>query len=108
MPLQQLFTIIKTLTPSEKAKLRAELNNDQVETKQQDDFLDHLLKEPIYTDKDLQIIEENRKVLQHGGQKLMVDRTMCYPILIFSSTSYKSISLHLLHCFVIKPYTTKK
>jgi hypothetical protein len=61
VPFQQLLTIVKTLTPSQKAKLRAELNEEQVETKQQDDFIEYLLKGPVYTDKDIQIIEENRK-----------------------------------------------
>jgi hypothetical protein len=61
VPFQELLTIVKKLTPSQKAKLRAELNAEQVETKQQDDFIDYLLKGPVYKDKDLQIIEENRK-----------------------------------------------
>lgn len=42
VPFQQLLTIIKTLSPSQKAKLRAELDEEQVETKQQDDFIDYL------------------------------------------------------------------
>lgn len=61
VPFQQLLTIVKTLTPSQKAKLRAELNEEQVEAKQQDDFIEYLLKGPVYSDKDLHIIEENRK-----------------------------------------------
>ena len=61
VPFQQLLTIVKTLTPSQKAKLRAELNEEQSEVKQQDDFIEYLLKGPVYNDKDLQIIEENRK-----------------------------------------------
>jgi len=61
VPFQQLLTIVKTLTPSQKAKLRAELNEEQVETKQEDDFIEYLLKGPVYNDKDVQIIEENRK-----------------------------------------------
>jgi hypothetical protein len=31
IPFQQLLTIVKTLTPSQKAKLRAELNEEKVE-----------------------------------------------------------------------------
>ena len=61
VPFHQLLTIVKTLTPSQKAKLRAELNEEKVETKEQDDFIEYLLKGPVYNDKDLQIIEENRK-----------------------------------------------
>lgn len=58
---QQLLTIVKTLTPSQKAKLRAELNEKQIESKQQDNFIDYLLKGPVYNERDLQTIEENRK-----------------------------------------------
>lgn len=61
VPFQQLLTIVRTLTPSQKAKLRAELSEEQAETKQQDDFIEYLLKGPVYNDKDLQIIEENSK-----------------------------------------------
>jgi hypothetical protein len=61
IPFQQLLTIVKTLTPSQKAKLRAELNEEKVEKEQQDDFIEYLLKGPVYNDKDIQIIEENRK-----------------------------------------------
>ena len=58
---QQLLTIVKTLTPSQKAKLRAELNEKQIVLKQQDNFIEYLLKGPVYKEKDLQVIEENRK-----------------------------------------------
>ena len=61
VPFQQLLAIVKTLTPSQKAKLIAELSKEQVETKQQDDFIQYLLNGPVYEDKDIQIIEENRK-----------------------------------------------
>ncbi len=61
VPFQQLLTIVKTLTASQKAKLRAELKEEQVETKQQDVFIEYLLKGPVYNDKDIQTIEENRK-----------------------------------------------
>ena len=61
VPFQQLLTIVKTLTPIQKAKLRAELNEQKVEEKPQDDFIEYLLKGPVYNDKDIQVIEENRK-----------------------------------------------
>ncbi len=61
VPFQQLLTIVKTLTPSQKAKLRAELNEEQVEKKQEDDFIDYLLNGPVYSDREIQNIEENRK-----------------------------------------------
>lgn len=61
IPFQQLLTIVKTLTPSQKAKLRAELNEEQIEIKQEDDFIEYLLNGPVYNNKDIQNIEENRK-----------------------------------------------
>lgn len=60
IPFQQLLTIVKTLTPSQKAKLRAELNEDKAEIEQKGDFIEYLLKGPVYNDKDVQKIEENR------------------------------------------------
>ena len=61
VPFQQLLTIVKTLTPIQKAKLRAELNEQKVEEKHQDDFIEYLLTGPVYNEKDIQVIEENRK-----------------------------------------------
>lgn len=61
VPFQQLLTIVKTLTPGQKAKLRAELNEEQIEIKQEDDFIEYLLNGPVYNNKDIQNIEENRK-----------------------------------------------
>jgi len=61
VPFQQLLTLVKTLTPSQKAKLREELNEEETEIKNQDDFIEFLLSGPVYSDKDIQTIEENRK-----------------------------------------------
>ena len=58
---QQLLTIVKTLTPGQKAKLRQELNEQKSEIKNQDDFIEFLLRGPVYSSKDIQTIEENRK-----------------------------------------------
>ena len=69
VPFQQLLTIVKTLTPSQKAKLRAKLNEEQVEAKQQDDFIEYLLNGPVYNDKEVQVIEENRKSIAEWRTK---------------------------------------
>ncbi len=61
VPFQQLLTIVRTLTPGQKAKLREELNEEKPDMKMQDDFIEFLLNGPVYSDKDLQIIKENRK-----------------------------------------------
>ena len=61
VPFQQILTIVKTLTPAQKAKLRAKLNEENVDSRQQDDFIEYLLKGPVYSEKEINIIEENRK-----------------------------------------------
>jgi hypothetical protein len=37
------------------------LNEEQIEIKQEDDFIEYLLNGPVYNNKDIQNIEENRK-----------------------------------------------
>ncbi|MDX1943545.1 MAG: hypothetical protein SFU99_23465 [Saprospiraceae bacterium] len=62
IPFQQLLTIVKTLTPAQKAQLRKELDEDKpAANPEEDDFINFLLNGPIYSDEDIAIIEENRK-----------------------------------------------
>jgi len=61
VPFQKLLAIVKTLTPSQKATLMAELSKEQVNLKEHHDFIPYLLDGPVYEDKDVQTIEENRK-----------------------------------------------
>ena len=61
VPFQQLLDIVKSLPPAQKAKLRQELDEGKPANKNQDEFIDYLLKGPVYTDKEIQVIEENRK-----------------------------------------------
>lgn len=49
VPFQQLLTVVKTLSLSQKAKLRAELNDDQDE---QNNFIEYLLNDPFYSSDD--------------------------------------------------------
>ncbi|SDC09491.1 hypothetical protein [Niabella drilacis] len=60
IPFQQLLTLVKSLTPSQKAKLKKELDDEAVKP-QQDSFIDFLLNGPVYSREDINIIEENRK-----------------------------------------------
>ena len=69
VPFQQLLTIVKTLTPSQKAKLRAELNDQESGEKLEEDFIDYLLNGPVYTNKEIDIIEENRKSITAWRKK---------------------------------------
>ena len=61
LPFQQLLTLVKTLTPTQKARLRQELDEDKVVAKDEDEFINFLMNGPVYTDEDIAVIEENRK-----------------------------------------------
>lgn len=69
VPFQQLLTIVKTLTPIQKAKLREELNEEKTAIKSQDDFIEFLLNGPVYSDKNIQTIEENKKSISKWRTK---------------------------------------
>ncbi len=60
VPFEQLLTLVKTLTPSEKDRLRQELDESNTEKKNKDEFIELLLNGPVYTEEEIKIIEENR------------------------------------------------
>ncbi|MDO1445664.1 hypothetical protein Q0590_05355 [Rhodocytophaga aerolata] len=62
VPFQQLLSMVKALTPAQKARLRKELDEEKpASDNKEDDFIHFLLNGPVYSDKDIAIIEENRK-----------------------------------------------
>ena len=61
VPFQQLLTLIKNLTPSEKETIRKELSDNDLQQKKNDDFIEFLLNGPVYSDEEIAVIEENRK-----------------------------------------------
>lgn len=61
VPFQQLLNIIKSLTPAQKARLRQELDKEKPIQKDKDEFIEYLLNGPVYSDKEIKVIEENRK-----------------------------------------------
>ena len=61
IPFQQLLTVVKRLTPSQKAKLRQELTEEEPAKQDKSDFIEMLLNGPVYSEKDIQTIEDNRK-----------------------------------------------
>lgn len=61
VPFQQLLTLVKSLTPAQKQKLRQELDAAEPPSKDKDEFIDYLLNGPVYSDKEIKVIEENRK-----------------------------------------------
>ncbi len=61
LPFQELLAVVKNLTPTQKAALRHELNNDTIAVNDKTSFIEMLLNGPVYTNKEIEIIEENRK-----------------------------------------------
>lgn len=61
VPFQQLLAIVKKLTRAQKLRLRQELEGEEPPRKDKDAFIDYLLNGPVYSDKEIKLIEENRK-----------------------------------------------
>jgi len=61
IPFQQLLTAVKTLSASQKSKLRQELEEEKSEKDDKAAFIAMLLNGPVFTEKEIQTIEENRK-----------------------------------------------
>ena len=61
IPFQQFLTVAKTLTPSQKVKLRQELTEEKSKEGDKAAFIELLLNGPVFTEKEIQTIEENRK-----------------------------------------------
>ena len=70
IPFDKLLTAIKTLTPNQKARLKQELNEVNLPNDEKADFIETLLKGPVYTEKEIQTIEENRKSIAKWRTKL--------------------------------------
>jgi len=61
IPFQQLLTAVKALTPSQKIRLRQELAEEKSEKDDKSTFIEMLLNGPVFTENEIQTIEENRK-----------------------------------------------
>ena len=61
VPFQQLLSLVKKLTPMQKAILKKELNGKKPPLEKSDDFMEFLLNGPVYSEKEIATIEENRK-----------------------------------------------
>lgn len=60
IPFQQLLALVRKLSPAQKATLRRELAEDKATASSKADFIELLLKGPVYSEKDIQQIESNR------------------------------------------------
>lgn len=61
IPFQQLLTAVKSLTNSQKAKLKRELDENYIVNIEKNEFVELLLNGPVYNEEEINIIEENRK-----------------------------------------------
>ena len=61
IPFKQLLAAVKTLTHAEKAMLRQELSEEKAVGDGKAEYIEMLLKGPVYTEEQIQTIEENRK-----------------------------------------------
>ena len=61
MPFQQLLKVVKNLPPSQKAKLRKELDEELPVVKEKINFIEMLLNGPVYSEADIKTIQENSR-----------------------------------------------
>ena len=61
IPFKQLLTAVKTLTRAEKAMLRQELSEEKGVEDDKAEYIEMLLNGPVYTEEQIDTIEENRK-----------------------------------------------
>ena len=61
IPFKQILTVVKTLTPAQKERLREELEEKANNPKKPSSFTELLLKGPVFSKKQIKTIEENRK-----------------------------------------------
>lgn len=69
IPFKQILTVIKTLTPAQKAKIREELDSSKSTQSPSSDFTEKLLKGPVFTSDEIKVIEENRKSIAQWRTK---------------------------------------
>lgn len=61
VPFQQLIQLVRSLTPAQKARLQKELGEEKPSQTDKDEFIEYLLNGPVYSEKEIQVIEDNRK-----------------------------------------------
>lgn len=69
IPFQQLLTAVKTLSSSQKARIKKALEQEQPIDDNKASFIEMLLKGPVFTEDEIQTIEENRKSIAKWRSK---------------------------------------
>ncbi len=71
VPFQDLLTAVKSLSPAQKEKLKKQLDDSTAKVAGKgDDFIDFLLKGPVYSEQDIAIVAENRKSIAAWRTKI--------------------------------------
>ena len=62
IPFRELLSVIKTLTPLQKKRLTQELAEEKTDVGgDKAAFIEMLINGPVFTEKEIRVIEENRK-----------------------------------------------
>ena len=69
IPFQQLLRAVKSLTKAERSRLSLELVKETQTKDDKSEYLDMLLNGPIYSEEDIDTIEENRKSIKQWRTK---------------------------------------
>ena len=69
IPFQKLLTSVRNLSTVQKTRLKQELAEERKTEKHKDDFIAILLNGPVFTEKDIQRVEANRKSIGKWRKK---------------------------------------
>jgi hypothetical protein len=71
IPFEELVSIVRQLSPEDKAKLQQELTNDVIPVSRNSRLTELLLTGPVFTDEQIKTIEENRKSINQWRTKFL-------------------------------------
>ena len=69
IPFQQLLTAVRSLTPTQKERLKQELTDKDSVKADKATYIDMLLNGPVFTEDEIKVIEENTKSISKWRSK---------------------------------------
>ena len=69
IPFQELLTIVKALSPSQRERLKQELEEEPPIQEKNNQFIEFLLEGPVYSKDEIKKIELNRKSISESRKK---------------------------------------
>ena len=69
IPFQELLTIVKALSPSQRERLKQELEEEPPIQEKNNQFIEFLLEGPVYSKDEIKKIELNRKSIAEWRKK---------------------------------------